>query len=97
MTLTVVVNDVELTIDASTTVAQLFARLHPDLDPAAAGNWLLARADDANFVLNPQRMDLLVTYLFDDGEPVPLRLERPPHCRHGSPEVPGRGFLCGWC
>ncbi|MCB9594799.1 MAG: hypothetical protein H6719_18910 [Sandaracinaceae bacterium] len=97
MSIRVLVNRTELTIEATTTAAALFAELQPDVAPNAPGYWLLARVDGAKYIENPQRKEQLVTELFDDGEPAPLYLEQPPKCQHGSPAVQNRGFLCGWC
>lgn len=91
------VNGTTLTIDASTTAAELFALLHPDVDPNATGYWILAREDGSRYIENPQRKEQRVSELFDDGEPVAIYLEQPPKCSHGSPAVRNRGFLCGWC
>ena len=57
----------------------------------------LARVDGAAYIENPQRKEARVTELFEGGAPSPLYLEQPPKCRHGSPAVRNRGFLCGWC
>lgn len=93
----VTVNQRALTIAVSTTVAELFAAMCPEVAPDGAGYWILAREDGARYVENPQRNTSLVTELFEDGVPAPLYIDQPPHCRHGSPAVKNRGFLCGWC
>ena len=66
------------------------------------------RAQDHLLVLDPDRYwqavrskrDLPVAGCLrpeERGEPLPFRLVEQELCRHGSPAVPGRGFLCGWC
>lgn len=93
----VVVDGEAREIEAETTAAELFAALHPDVAPNAPGYWILAREDGSKYIENPQRKDTPVAELWGDGEPVPIYLEQPEKCRHGSPGVRNRGFLCGWC
>jgi hypothetical protein len=33
---------------------------------------------------------------YTDGATVDI-ISEPPPCIHGSPCVPGKGYLCGWC
>jgi hypothetical protein len=87
------VNGVEHLIEATTTAAELFERIAPG---SPREYWLLSRTDGRQYVENPQRKDTPIADLLAD-DPVALVLVQPRKCRHSSPEVPNRGFLCGWC
>lgn len=70
-----------------------------ELNPAKPerGSWLLATDDGENYIQNPFDNTAPISYFRTNSSLTNLILEITPLCMHGSPSVPKKGFLCGWC
>jgi hypothetical protein len=95
--------ELELDVDASITPSALVQKVieAAGLVPASSDTFLLVQGDQ--YIMSPQIEEKPpVGEWLARGEPKPpegltVRLHRAETCMHGSPSVPGGGFLCGWC
>jgi hypothetical protein len=87
--------DLDVELDPETTPADLIAQATPAAQALLAGDSLLVRGDDYVLAPHEDRQTKLATWL--RGLSLPLKLHQVERCMHGSPAVPGKGFLCGWC
>ena len=67
-----------------------------DLEARNRG-WLLSTDDGRAYAQGPERVTQSVAEFLRDTGSRALALAEQEVCMHGSPGVPGRGFLCGWC
>ena len=88
-----------LDFDPSGSIAELARRVASTAGVALeADSHLLVIDAERFFELPLNRKDALARHLRDgESEEIALRLVPPTRCMHGSPAVPGHGFLCGWC
>jgi hypothetical protein len=95
--------EVELDVEASITPAALVGQVIEAAGriPASLDTFLLVQGDQ--YIMSPQGQEKPpVGEWLARGEAKPpegatVRLHKADICMHGSPSVPGGGFLCGWC
>lgn len=90
----------ELEIDETLSVGELTRQIArtfgADLGAQNRG-WLLATEDGQAYAQSPARETQSVGEFLRGTSCRKVALAEQDLCMHGSPGVPGRGFLCGWC
>jgi hypothetical protein len=67
------------------------------LEHAANEVWLASTPDGSIYSDRPFRDARPLRAFVDGAAPHALLLVKPAVCRHGAPDLPTRGFPCGWC
>lgn len=85
--------------DPARSIAELAQRVAAATGATLSADSHLLVVDSERFFESPQsRSDALAPHLRSaETDEIALRLCPVTRCMHGSPAVPERGFLCGWC